>query len=57
MTLDLIKLAEQSGGTRKHVPAVWQFFDHELQEFARLVVEDVLREIVDDAMQKRFGSK
>jgi hypothetical protein len=33
-------LAEQSMGTRKHVPPVWQFFDDELQKFAELIVRE-----------------
>lgn len=34
------ELAEQSMGTRKHVPPVWQFFDDELQKFAELIVQE-----------------
>jgi hypothetical protein len=34
------QLAEQSMGTRKHVPPVWQFFDDELQKFAELIVKE-----------------
>lgn len=34
---DLAILAE---GTKKHVPAVWQFYDHELEQFARLIVRE-----------------
>jgi len=55
MKTDIAKLAEAAGGTRKYVPAVWQFYDSELQKFAELVMEDVMREIVLDAMRKRFG--
>jgi hypothetical protein len=34
------ELAEQSMGTRKHVPPVWQFFDDELKKFAELIVKE-----------------
>ena len=33
-------LAEQAEGTKKHVPAVWQFYDHELEKFAELIVKE-----------------
>lgn len=33
-------LAEQAEGTKKHVPAVWQFYDHELEKFAELIVRE-----------------
>ena len=36
-------LAEQAEGTKKHVPAVWQFYDHELEEFARLIVRECVK--------------
>lgn len=40
---DRIKLlAEQAYGTRKHVPPVWQFFDHELEKFAELIVAECI---------------
>jgi len=52
------KLAEQAMGTRKHVPPVWQFFDHELQEFADLILIDVistvLRSDIGDRKQQRL---
>jgi hypothetical protein len=34
------ELAEQSMGTRKHIPPVWQFFDDELQKFAELIIRE-----------------
>ena len=34
------ELAEQAEGTKKHVPAVWQFYDHELEKFAELIVRE-----------------
>lgn len=58
-------LAEQAEGTKKHVPAVWQFYDHELEKFAQLVVEDVFCQIANErfevyepviqAVKKHFG--
>lgn len=35
-------LAEQAEGTKKHVPAVWQFYDHELEKFAELIVQECM---------------
>jgi hypothetical protein len=52
-------LAEQSMGTRKHVPPVWQFFDDELQKFAELVVEECVLQCHHnddiDRIEKHFG--
>lgn len=36
------QLAEQADGTKKHVPAVWQFYDYELEKFVELIVKDVV---------------
>ena len=38
-------LAEQAEGTKKHVPAVWQFYDYELEKFAKLIAQDCITEI------------
>ncbi len=36
---EIIKsLAAEAMGTRKHVPPVWQFFDYELEKFAKLII-------------------
>ncbi len=35
-------LAEEAMGTRKHVPPVWQFYDTELEQFAELLIKDVV---------------
>ena len=42
------ELAEQAEGTKKHVPAVWQFYDHELEKFAELIVRECRKVIIDD---------
>ena len=34
------ELAQQAEGTKKHIPAVWQFYDRELEKFAELVVRE-----------------
>lgn len=34
------ELAKQAEGTKKHVPAVWQFYDHELEKFAEMIVRE-----------------
>lgn len=48
------ELAEQAEGTKKHVPAVWQFYDHELEKFVELIkqaiYDDVKEELIDDAI-------
>ena len=36
------ELALQAEGTKKHVPAVWQFYDHELEKFAELIVRECI---------------
>lgn len=36
------ELALQAEGTKKHVPAVWQFYDHELEKFAELIIKECL---------------
>jgi hypothetical protein len=41
------ELAEQSMGTRKYVPPVWQFFDNELQKFAELIVQECIEAILE----------
>lgn len=47
-------LAEQAEGTKKHVPAVWQFYDHELEKFVELIkqaIYDLVKEeLIDDAI-------
>ena len=47
------ELAEQAEGTKKHVPAVWQFYDHELEKFAELIVQECanLADTLDEAYQ------
>lgn len=48
------ELAEQAEGTKKHVPAVWQFYDHELEKFAELIVQECVNTLefhgFDDAV-------
>lgn len=39
------ELAEQAEGTKKHVPAVWQFYDHELEKFAELIIQKCISQI------------
>jgi hypothetical protein len=48
------ELAEQSMGTRKHVPPVWQFFDDELQKFAELIVRECAKRVESKA--DRWGN-
>ncbi len=43
------ELAKQAEGTKKHVPAVWQFYDYELEKFAQLIVAKVLDEVAERA--------
>ena len=38
-------LARQAEGSKKHVPAVWQFYDHELEKFAKLVICECINRI------------
>ena len=45
------ELAEQAEGTKKHVPAVWQFYDHELEKFAELIVKEVFAKIEDERFE------
>lgn len=40
------ELAIQAEGTKKHVPAVWQFYDYELEKFAQLIVRECASVIV-----------
>lgn len=42
------ELAVQAEGTKKHVPAVWQFYDHELERFAELIVRECATAIIND---------
>lgn len=42
MNKDIEEIAIASGGTRKHVPGVWQFFDSELEEFAKRIISDYI---------------
>lgn len=67
------ELAIKAEGTKKHVPAVWQFYDSELQAFAESIVqecanvcnridfeyegEDVLATWCSSAILKHFGVK
>lgn len=37
------KLAEEAEGTKKHVPAVWQFYDYELEKFAELLIKECIK--------------
>ena len=39
------ELAEQAEGTKKHVPAVWQFYDHELEKFVELIARECIGQI------------
>ena len=34
-------------GTKKHVPSVWQFYDHELEQFAKSIINECLA-VADD---------
>lgn len=34
---EVLALAQEAKGTRKHVPLVWQFFQDELEYFAALI--------------------
>jgi len=47
MKTDIAQLAEAAGGTRKYVPAVWQFYDSELQKFAELIVRECNRAVLE----------
>jgi len=37
------ELAIQAEGTKKHVPAVWQFYDYELEKFVELIVFECIK--------------
>lgn len=41
------ELACQAEGTKKHVPAVWQFYDHELEKFVELIVQECISVATD----------
>ena len=45
----VMELAEQAMGTRKHVPPVWQFYDHELKDYAELIIQECIQ-----VLQKRY---
>jgi hypothetical protein len=34
------ELAEQAAATKKYVPPVWQFFDSELEQFVKLLIDE-----------------
>lgn len=66
------KLAEESEGSKKHFPSVWQFYDFELERFAELIVKEcsdvakmkvfsiatfVDAEYVEEAIKEHFGIK
>ena len=52
------KLAEQAAGTKKYVPPVWQFYDHELENFAESVIREVLRQVEEiQRLDKVFKTK
>jgi hypothetical protein len=36
------QLAEQAAGTKKYVPPVWQFYDHELEKLVELIVHECI---------------
>ena len=36
------QLADDACGTRKHVPAVWQFYDRELENFVQLIAKQCI---------------
>lgn len=40
-------IASESYGTKKYVPPVWQFFDHELEDFTKLIVNETIK-LCDD---------
>ena len=49
------ELAKQAEGTKKHVPAVWQFYDHELEKFAQLIVRECIgccEQVISDPVPK-----
>ena len=39
------ELALKSAGTKKYVPPVWQFYDDELEAFAKAIIQDCIDEI------------
>jgi hypothetical protein len=39
------ELAEQAGSTHKQSLGVYQFYEHELKEFAKLLVEQTINEM------------
>lgn len=49
----LRKLAKDAAGTRKHVPPVWQFYDEELEKFARLIISECANALVDNELYNR----
>ena len=62
------ELAQQAEGTKKHIPAVWQFYDRELEKFAELIVKecaavsrksskriDDLSSLIAQDIEKHFG--
>jgi hypothetical protein len=54
------QLAKQASATRKHVPAVWQFYDNELVKFAELIVQECCNGLgLEDAIEvmEKFGIK
>ena len=34
------QIAERASATKKHVPAVWQFYDYELEHFVELITQE-----------------
>ena len=54
------QLAEQAAGTKKYVPPVWQFYDHELEKLVELIVQeciDVVPWQYEEKIKTHFGVK
>lgn len=43
MNKHIEELVIQAMGTKKHRPPVWQFYDVELDNFAKLILQDCIR--------------
>jgi hypothetical protein len=42
------QLAEEAMGTRKYVPPVWQFYDHELEKFVELIKQSIYNKVKEE---------
>ncbi len=57
LNLKIKELAEKAEGTKKHVPSVWQFYDCELEEFAKLIISECVSAYATDQLGKTISAE